>query len=85
MATTMDSDLEVELAVTLDTEPDPSPNALFFGQHIAKYIDFKAAMCRWAVSARFEARCEKSEKDVNVVTCRAKECVVSAILNLKLA
>ena len=76
MANTKDSEPEVELqvAVTRDTEPGPGPDALILGQHFATYTDFKAAMCRWAVAAHFETWYEKSEKAVNIVTCRVKEC-----------
>ena len=74
MATTEDSESEVELAVTQDIEPGPVPNALFLGQHFAPYTDFKAAMRRWSVTANFETRYEKSGKTVNIVTCRVKEC-----------
>ena len=31
-------------------------------------------MCRWAVAAHFETWYEKSEKAVNIVTCRVEEC-----------
>ena len=76
MTITEDSEPEVELqvAVTRDTEPGPGPDALFLGQHFAKYTDFKAVMCRWAVAAHFETRYEKSERAVDIVTCRVKEC-----------
>ena len=74
MATTEGSILEVELAVTKDTEPSPGQNAQLFGQHFAIIVDVKAAVCHRAVAAHFETRYEKSEKAVNIVTCRVEEC-----------
>ena len=62
----MDWGLGATVAQPEDTVSDP--NALSLGQHFATYAEFKAAMCRWAVTAHFETRYEKSEKAVNVVT-----------------
>ena len=80
MATTEDSESEVELqvAVTQGTEPGPGLDALFLGQQFATYTNLKATMCRWAVATHFETRYEKSEKAVNIVTCRVKECAFCA-------
>ena len=64
--TTMD--LGVGATVAQPEGTVPNSNALSLRQHFATYVEFKAAMCRWAVTVHFETRYEKSEKTVNIVT-----------------